>query len=242
MIREAVFKKGTEVTFVGLNQSGQVVVKQGNETRIHSKAVKYEDVVVGFREAGWVEAEFTTPSSDVQAEVRASIDRLSKRVISEQLATPTAYSTEDSSYLAKAAQNSLDQDVNLDVIQKVDEYLELHKQQTELKKKMEELKSPIKDYMVEKRLKSIKGTHGAAVALQEATASNSTSIYSNYEIGDVAPLLPKDLLNRVTESRVNSDTLEGILKSDKSLDKELIDQVKAAKIVKPGTARFTVKK
>ncbi|WCS69270.1 hypothetical protein Goe20_01530 [Bacillus phage vB_BsuM-Goe20] len=238
MIREAVFKKGTEVTFVGLNQSGQVVVKQGNETRIHSKAVKYEDVVVGFREAGWVEVEFTTPSSDVQAEVRASIDRLSERVIREQLVSPTAYPT----YLAKAAQNSLDQDIRLDVIQKVDEYLELHQQQTELKKKMEALKAPIKDYMVENRLKSIKGTHGAAVALQEATASNSTSIYSNYEIGDVAPLLPKDLLNRVTESRVNSDTLEGILKSDKSLDKELIDQVKAAKIVKPGTARFTVKK
>lgn len=239
MRQETVFKKDNDVAMVFMNESGKVVIKKGNETRVFNQSVGFDDVVESFREGGWVEGGFEDSKRDIKAEVQASIDSLTE---SEEPRMVVAKTGTGTSYLAEAAQNSLEQEVSLEIIQKVDQYIELHKQAAELKSRMEELKKPVRTYMQENNHKKIKGTKGGSVVLQDATASNSTAIYSNYELGDIAPLVSADFLNKVTESRINSEKLEGLLKTHEGLDKETIEKIKEAKIVKPGTPRFTVKK
>lgn len=131
--------------------------------------------------------------------------------------------------------------VPADVQEAVDEYLELHEQQSEIKKKMEKLKKQIRPVLDETENKTIKGTNGKAVYLQDARASNSTSRYTDYELGDIQPILDGPLLRQVTEIRVNADKLDGIIKLEK-LPREVVDEISKAKIVKPGTPRFSVKK
>ncbi|AYJ75798.1 hypothetical protein BSP18_164 [Bacillus phage BSP18] len=247
MRQETVFKKDNDVAMVFMNESGKVVIKKGNKTRVFNQSVGFDDVVESFREGGWVEGGFEDSKRDIKAEVQAPIDSLTepegfKVISSEEPRMAVAKTGTGTSYLAEAAQNSLDQEVSLEIIQKVDQYIELHKQAAELKSRMEELKKPVRTYMLENNHKKIKGTKGGSVVLQDATASNSTAIYSNYELGDIAPLVSADFLNKVTESRINSEKLEGLLKTHEGLDKETIEKIKEAKIVKPGTPRFTVKK
>ncbi|UPI13165.1 hypothetical protein [Bacillus phage SBSphiJ6] len=243
MRQETVFKKDNDVAMVFMNESGKVVIKKGNETRVFNQSVGFDDVVESFREGGWVEGGFEDSKRDIKAEVQASIDSLTgSEGSSEEPRMVVAKTGTGTPYLAEAAQNSLDQEVSLEIIQKVDQYIELHKQAAELKSRMEELKKPVRTYMQENNHKKIKGTKGGSVVLQDATASNSTAIYSNYELGDIAPLVSTNFLNKVTESRINSEKLEGLLKTHEGLDKETIEKIKEAKIVKPGTPRFTVKK
>ncbi|QZA69614.1 hypothetical protein 035JT004_116 [Bacillus phage 035JT004] len=247
MTRESVFKKENEIVLVRLNESGSVVLKQGKDTRVFRPSVSFDDVANTFRENGWAEAQLPEEKKGIKEEVQASIDSLTgfkgfKVVASEEPTMIVAKTGTGTSYLAEAAQNSLDQEVSLEIIQKVDQYIELHKQAAELKSRMEELKKPVRTYMQENNHKKIKGTKGGSVVLQDATASNSTAVYSNYELGDIAPLVSTNFLNKITESRINSEKLEGLLKTDEGLDKETIEKIKEAKIVKPGTPRFTVKK
>lgn len=123
----------------------------------------------------------------------------------------------------------------------VDLYLELKEKEAALKKQMDSLKDIVKPFMEGNGLESIKGTQGKQVYLQPVTASNSTSLYSNYEPADVLPLLPKEFYNDVVEGRVNSDKLEALLKLDK-LPGHVAESIKACKIIKSGTAQFRVKK
>lgn len=124
----------------------------------------------------------------------------------------------------------------------VDEYLALHAQKSELEAKMNKLKDNVRTYMENNNLTAIQGTTGKQVYLQDAAASNSTAVFSNYDLGSVmAALNNNEVLRQVTEIRVNSEKLEALLKLDK-LPKEKVEEVKALKIVKPGTPRFSVKK
>lgn len=125
-----------------------------------------------------------------------------------------------------------------DVQEQVDRYLELHEEMSILKKEMDSLKKSIRGHMDETGVTSIKGTHGKQVYLQNARKSNSTSRYTDYELKDVLPILGDDI-KKVTEIRVNTDKLEGLAKLKGS---EVVQQVKAVKIVKDGTPRFSVKK
>ncbi|UPI12674.1 hypothetical protein [Bacillus phage SBSphiJ4] len=244
MRQETIFKKDNDVAMVFTNESGNVVIKKGNESRVFNQSVDFEDVAESFRKGGWVEGGFEDNKRDIKAEVQESIDSLVglKVVKPEEPVVRVAASGKGTSYLAEAAQNSLDQNVSLEIIQQVDEYIELHKQKAELERRMKELKEPVKKYMDANDKKVIKATRGGSIVLQDSTAPNTTSIYTNYEIGPIAALLPKELLNKVTENRVNSDKLEGLIKSDESLSEETVQLIKDAKIVKTGTPRFTVKK
>lgn len=123
----------------------------------------------------------------------------------------------------------------------VDAYLELHEEMSKLRKQMEGLKKRIRAFMDSEGVTSIRGTNGQEVYLQEAKASNSTSKYTDYELPDIIRELDYEVLKEVTEVRVNAEKLEGLLKTDK-LPKEKVEEIKAQKIVRKGTPRFSVKK
>ena len=123
----------------------------------------------------------------------------------------------------------------------VDAYLELHEEMSKLRKQMEGLKKGIRAFMDSEGVTSIRGTNGQEVYLQEAKASNSTSKYTDYELPDIIRELDYEVLKEVTEVRVNAEKLEGLLKTDK-LPKEKVEEIKAQKIVRKGTPRFSVKK
>ncbi|MGV3281481.1 DUF7376 domain-containing protein, partial [Staphylococcus epidermidis] len=133
-----------------------------------------------------------------------------------------------------------EQDIPLSVQQQVDEYLNLHAQMSELKSKMDEVKTDVKKYMENNDLKSIKGTFGKRVELEDAKASNSTSRYTDYELEDVSAVLKEELLSQVTEVRVNADKLDSVLKIEDVPD-DIVKKVRGLKVVKKGTPRFKVK-
>lgn len=132
-------------------------------------------------------------------------------------------------------------EVTPDIQNAVDLYLKLDEEEKAIKKQKEAMKELIRPFMDGNGIPAIKGTQGKQVYLQPATASNSTSLYSNYEPADVLPLLPKEFYNDVMESRINSDKLEALLKLEK-LSTHTADAVKSCKIIKAGTAQFRVKK
>jgi hypothetical protein len=142
------------------------------------------------------------------------------------------------SAVVKAA---IQQNIPVDVQEEVDEYLKLHEEMAELKAKQEKLKKSIRGFMEDGGLTSIQGSEGKKVYLQDAMASNSTSKYSDYELSHVMTALEGELLRKVTEIRVNTEKLEGLLKIEK-LPKEKVEQIRSMKIANPGTPRFSVKK
>jgi regulator of replication initiation timing len=149
---------------------------------------------------------------------------------------------EDNGWMAAALKKANDQKIPLHVQQETDEFLELHAQIAELNAKAEKLKKSVRNYMESNNKKEIEGTKGKKVYLQDANASNSTSLYSDYELGPIAAALnSNELLREVTEIRINSKKLDALLALDK-LPKEKVAEIKGLKIVNPGTPRFTVKK
>ena len=236
MTKQTVFVNGDETAIVEVNRDGLVTLKRGESVRKFSNTVTYEDIAAELDAYGWKKAEQISKSS-----TKEEMDSLYS-LLGSKIENPAAPDSQETESLAKAAQASLDQGIPLEIQQKVDEYIKLHKEANELKKKLDELKTPIKAHMEAYELKAIKGSEFGTVALQDAKASNSTSIYTDYEIGDVAPLLSKELLNKVTENRVNAQVLDGVLKSDETLSEDTIKKIKELKIVKPGTPRFVVKK
>lgn len=142
----------------------------------------------------------------------------------------------------KVKEVAMKNNVPLSVQKEVDEYLALHAQKAELEAKMDKLKKNIRNYMENNNIKEISGSKGKRVYLQEAAASNSTAIYTNYEVEPIMKALgDAELVRQVTEVRVNSEKLEALLKLGK-LSKDTVEKVKAMKVVKQGTPRFSVKK
>lgn len=142
----------------------------------------------------------------------------------------------------KVKEVAMKNNVPLSVQKEVDEYLALHAQKAELEAKMDKLKKNIRNYMENNNIKEISGSKGKKVYLQEAAASNSTAIYTNYEVEPIMKALgDAELVRQVTEVRVNSEKLEALLKLGK-LPKDTVEKVKALKVVKQGTPRFSVKK
>lgn len=123
---------------------------------------------------------------------------------------------------------------------KVKKYLELHEQQAKLKKEMDELKEEIRGYMNANDLDTFHSRYGSIV-LQQAKKSNSTSRYSDYELGDVMTILKGSDLKQVTEIRVNSEKVEGLIKLG-NLPNSKVEALKNVKIEEQGNPRFTVKR
>lgn len=142
----------------------------------------------------------------------------------------------------KQAASAALQNIPVSVQNDVDGYLKLHEQIAALNKVLDGYKKNIRSYMDTNDIKSISGTHGKQVYLQDAKASNSTSLYSDYEMAPVvATLQDNELIRQVTEIRINAEKLEALLKLDK-LPKDKVEEIKSLKIVKEGTPRFSVKK
>jgi hypothetical protein len=143
----------------------------------------------------------------------------------------------------KVMSAAISQNIPVSVQNDVDEYLKLHEQIAALNKVLDGYKKNVRNYMDNNGIKSIKGTNGKEVYLQDATASNSVATFSNYELSAVSEALHnnKEIVDQVTEVRVNSDKLEALLKLG-TLPEGTVDRVKKIKIVKPGTPRFSVKK
>lgn len=148
---------------------------------------------------------------------------------------------EEADVVAETEDNTKVEETEIGIQAAIDTYLELHEQMSELKAQMDKLKKEIRTHMEDNKLKEVKGTNGKRIVLQDAVKSNSTSIYTDYELNDIMHRLEGEYLRQVTEIRVNAEKLEGLLKVGK-LPEEKVKEIRNLKIRKPGTPRFTVRK
>jgi hypothetical protein len=210
---------GAEVAVVKLNGDNRVeVAREGSGTVVMAADATMDSVVKNFEKYGWKAAPKQAPAPTVAAKEENTVD------------------------LTKVAKSAIAQGVTVEVQQEVDAYLKLQEQKSALEKLLEGHKKTIRSYMEENNIKAINGTEGKQVYLQDAKASNSTSNFSDYEYADVMMALPdSELLAQVTEVRVSTQKLEGLLKLDK-LPKDKVKEIEKLKIVRAGTPRFAVKK
>lgn len=221
-----VHNESKEEAIVSVDRNGLVSVTRGTQTTQMGNAYDLTKVRDSFLNYGWTEVKATAVKEDGLRVVSGGFDSLLQPTGAE---TPVVEEEEVSDISPKAQKD-------------VDEYLKLHAEKAALEAKLKKLKPSITEYMNNNKLNEIKGTEGKRVMFQESSASNSTSLYTDYDLNDVILALGdnKDLLKQFTEVRVNGKKLEGALTASK-LDKEIIDAVKATKIKKPGTPKFVVK-
>lgn len=208
---------GNEVAVVSVNGDNRVEIsREGMGVTVMAADATIESTVKKFETYGWKAA--------------------------AQAAAPQPIKEESTVDLTNVAKSAIAQGVTVEVQQEVDAYLKLHEQKAALEKLLEERKKNIRHYMEENKVTAIKGTEGKQVYLQDAKASNSTSNFSDYDLTDIMAVLPeKEILSQVTEMRVSTSKLEGLMKLDK-LPKTKVEAIKALKINNPGTPRFSVKK
>lgn len=137
--------------------------------------------------------------------------------------------------------SALTQEIPVFVQEDVDEYLALHEEMANLKAKLDKKKAVVRPYMEQYNKDAIRGSFGKQVYLQDVKASNSTSLFSDFELNDLRAELDGAALRKVSEMRVNSEKLDGLLKSG-SLSKEKVEAIRKLKIAKVGTPHFKVKR
>jgi hypothetical protein len=232
MTKQVKLTSNNEVAIVR-EVEGQVEVERGGQVTPFRAQFTLDQIVDKFKESGWEE----TTHDVFVAPVLKSADEFAGLQPGQMHVVAAKSGGVD----PNVANSALAQNITIGAQKQIDEYLELHKQKAELEKKMNELKTNIRDYMDTNDLDGVKGTNGQQIVLQAAKASNSTSRYTDYELSDVMNNLEGSLLKQVTEIRVNADKLEALLKVEK-LPASKVKEIKALKIVNPGTPRFTVKK
>jgi hypothetical protein len=141
----------------------------------------------------------------------------------------------------KVMEKAIEQNVPLSIQEKVDDYIQLHKQSTELKNQLEKLKKEIRAHMEANNIKQLDGSEEHAVALIDKNASNSTAEYSSYNFEDIEDLLDDVDLAKVTEERVVTSRLESLMKSG-DLAPNKVKALKEKKIANAGTPQFSIKK
>lgn len=216
---------------------GAISVTKKSGTIPMGAAYNLESVRNSFLQNDWKEVKATAVKEEGLRVVSTGYDSLTASIVAQNATEVTGEVTpkvevteEEPSDISPKAQKD------------VDEYLKLHAEQAKIAAKLKKLKPSIVDYMNNNKIEEIKGTEGKRVTFQEASASNSTSLYTDYDVNDVILALGehKDLIKQATEIRVNGKKLEGVLASAK-IDKEIVDAVKATKIKNPGTPKFVVK-
>ncbi|UGO47756.1 hypothetical protein MCCARTNEY_182 [Bacillus phage vB_BanH_McCartney] len=228
-----VHAESKEEALVSVDNQGLVSVTRGTQTTNMGNAYDYDRVKESFVNYGWEEVKATVVKEEGLRIVTTGYDSAFASALEQDTAKITGNVTapeEEVSDISPKAQKD------------VDEYLKLHAEKAALEAKLKKLKPSITEYMNNNNITEIKGTEGKRVTFQDATASNSTSLYTDYDMNDVILALGehKDLIKQSTEIRVNGKKLEGVLASAK-LDKEIVDAVKATKIKNPGTPKFVVK-
>lgn len=236
MKNKVVLQQNGEVAVVRLTDKGVEVEREGQTEPLRfTNKYTVKSVTEAFKSAGWEEV----PPEEDDKVIILELEKWLKTP-SENKTIAAAEGKGVSQQDQRVVQSSVEQDIPLSVQQQVDEYLNLHAQMSELKSKMDEVKTDVKKYMENNDLKSIKGTFGKRVELEDAKASNSTSRYTDYELEDVSAVLKEELLSQVTEVRVNADKLDSVLKIEDVPD-DIVKKVKGLKVVKKGTPRFKVK-
>ena len=134
----------------------------------------------------------------------------------------------------------VDQSIPAELQSEIDQYIQLHEMKSQLEKQMKGFQENIRTYMDNNNMKTVYSTEGKKIELVDAKASNSTSIYNDYELTHVQVALGNnELLRKCTEIRINTTKLEALLKVENVPNK---DEILKLKIIKQGTPRFTVKK
>jgi len=239
---EVVFKYGADVAIVR-EVNGVVQVERGGTVTPIPNAQSFDQVADQFREVGWTVVPAALPESVVApsaVQPTPNVQPVSSAV-PEQQGEIVELAARAGGVDPAVATSAFQQNITIGVQQEVDAYLELHQQIADLNKELDKMKKNVREYMETNSLKSIKGTKGREVTLQDATKSNSTSVYSDYLLEDLTSVLPEDILKDVTEIRVNATKLDGVLKTGK-LPVATVKVVKNRKIKEAGTPRFTVKK
>jgi len=224
-----------EEAVVSVDNQGLVSVTRGTQTTNMGNAYDYDRVKASFVNYGWEEAKVTAVKEEGLRVVSTGYDTLTGTVLTGNMEIPTKFEE-------VVAEEEEVSDISPKAQKDVDEYLKLHAEKAKLEAKLKKLKPSITEYMNNNNITEIKGTEGKRVTFQDATASNSTSLYTDYLVNDVILALGehKDLIKQATEVRVNGKKLEGVLASAK-LDTDVVKAVKATKIANPGTPKFVVK-
>jgi len=239
---EVVFKYGADVAIVR-EVNGVVQVERGGTVTPIPNAQSFDQVADQFREVGWTVVPAALPESVVApsaVQPTPNVQPISSAV-PEQQGEIVELAARAGGVDPAVATSAFQQNITIGVQQEVDAYLELHQKIADLTKELNGMKDNVREYMETHKVKTIKGTKGRAVTLQDATKSNSTSVYSDYLLEDLAGVVSEDVLKDVTEIRVNATKLDGVLKTGK-LPTEKVKEVKGLKIKEAGTPRFTVKK
>jgi hypothetical protein len=221
-MKTAKFDYNGEIAELRENNGVVEVIRGGNTTPFkHS----FEQVVKTFLDSGWVQLpeEPATPAPELLAQpVPAPAD--AQATLEEQL----------------AMQSAAKQDIPLSLQKEIDEYIEVNAEKAKLDSKLKKLKESVRGYMDDKELKKLQGTHGKAIVLEDAKATNSTSTFSDYHLVDITGVLEEEQVKEVTELRVNTKKLEALLAAGK-LPSATVKTVKGLKIAEMGTPRFKVK-
>ncbi|WNO29903.1 hypothetical protein [Bacillus phage SDFMU_Pbc] len=130
--------------------------------------------------------------------------------------------------------------VSQDLQEKIDAYVDLHGYLSKLKAEQDRLKKQIRKYMEDNNIVELESSLDKKIALVDAVQSNSVSTFSNYDLNDIHALLTGDILDEVTELRVNSDKLDALVKLGK-INEETAAKVEAKRITLNGTPRFVLK-
>lgn len=236
---EVVFKYGQD-TAVVREVNGVIQVERGGTVTPIPNAQSFDQVADQFREVGWVELPPNPIVAPSVVQPTPNVQPVSSAVPGQQ-GEIVELAARAGGVDPAVATSAFQQNITIGVQQEVDAYLELHQQVADLNKELDKMKKNVREYMETNELKEIKGTKGREVTLQDATKSNSTSVYSDYLLEDLTGVLPEDVLKDITEIRVNATKLDGVLKTGK-LPSATVKVVKNRKIKEAGTPRFTVKK
>jgi hypothetical protein len=145
-----------------------------------------------------------------------------------------------SSFTRALTDKAAEQKIPADLQSEIDQYIQLHEMKSQLEKQMKGFQENIRTYMDNNNMKTVYSTEGKRIELIDAKGSNSTSVYSDYELSHVQVALGNnELLRKCTEIRINTTKLEALLKVENIPNK---DEILKLKICKQGTPRFTVKK
>ncbi|AGB62716.1 hypothetical protein [Bacillus phage phiAGATE] len=131
--------------------------------------------------------------------------------------------------------------VTQEMQQQIDDYVDLHGYLSKLRADQDRLKKTIRKYMEDNNITELESSLGKKIALVDAVQSNSVSTFSNYDLNDIRALLTGDILDEVTELRVNSDKLDALAKLGK-INEETAAMIEAKRITLTGTPRFVLKK
>lgn len=212
MMKKITFVNGTHKAVLQEREDGRVEVERDGDVTIFSSNHTFETVEETFLANGWKQE-----TDDIF------------RVAEKSPQTEVAKTVMKKNGVSHSLQ------------EKIDAYVDLHGYLSKLKANQEQLKKQIRKYMEDNNIVELESSLGKKIALVDAIQSNSVSTFSNYDLNDIRALLTGDILDEVTELRVNSDKLDALVKLGK-IDEETAARVEAKRITLEGTPRFTLKK